>query len=130
MSKETAKLEYNGVEIIVTGDYYKGSPGKWTLSNGDPGYPAEPPEFEIEKIECDNIVELISTIETFYDRKLPRIKEDVKSRIRQLVEKVKQGMSDIEEAEMKEWCTYGIGYHESFTEELSVHIADKIQNED
>ena len=38
------------IEIDVDGTYIEGDPGVWTHSNGDPGYPATPPEYEINKV--------------------------------------------------------------------------------
>ena len=35
-------------EVEVTGSYSPGSPAVMYLRNGDPGYPAEPPEFELQ----------------------------------------------------------------------------------
>lgn len=38
------------IEVDVDGTYHPADPGKWTLSNGDPGYPPEPAEYEINKV--------------------------------------------------------------------------------
>lgn len=38
------------VPIFVQFDYLPGTPARMYLSNGDPGYPAEPPEFEITAV--------------------------------------------------------------------------------
>ncbi len=38
------------IEVDVDGTYHPSDPGKWTLSNGDPGYPPEPAEYEINKV--------------------------------------------------------------------------------
>jgi hypothetical protein len=52
-SKETVEVNYRGLMLTVTGSYYKGRPMVMYLRNGDPGYPEEPPEFEIDKIELN-----------------------------------------------------------------------------
>ena len=39
------------VSFLVSYSYSPGTPMVRYLRNGDPGYPAEPPEIEIEKIE-------------------------------------------------------------------------------
>lgn len=41
---------YLEIEVDVDGKYYPADPGKWTLSNGDPGYPPTPAEYEINKV--------------------------------------------------------------------------------
>ena len=43
------------IEIDVDGTYIEGDPGVWTHSNGDPGYPATPPEYEINKVMWGNL---------------------------------------------------------------------------
>lgn len=54
---------FDGVLIVDYG-YYAGCPAKLYLRNGDPGYPAEPPEVEITKVlvkpNGDDISELLS----------------------------------------------------------------------
>lgn len=35
------------VDITITFDYEPGRPAVWYLSNGDPGYPAEPAEIDV-----------------------------------------------------------------------------------
>jgi hypothetical protein len=46
------EVEFAGenVPVTVEGNYLAGSPGARTLSNGDPGYPPDPPEVEICKV--------------------------------------------------------------------------------
>lgn len=51
MSKSTETVKFNQAEVTVTYHYEKAYPGKWTLSNGDPGYPDEPAYMEILKVE-------------------------------------------------------------------------------
>jgi hypothetical protein len=41
--------DYDG-ELFVEFTYYAGAPGKMYLNNGDPGYPDEPSEIEIESV--------------------------------------------------------------------------------
>ena len=65
-------------EVEVTGNYSPGSPAVLYLRNGDPGYPAEPPEFELEemKLLCDGpkgsgklaVVKLPSSLLDFLDQ--------------------------------------------------------------
>jgi len=50
-SKETVEVNYRGLSLKVTGNYYKGSPGHCYNKNGDPGDAPEPSEFYIDKIE-------------------------------------------------------------------------------
>lgn len=40
-------------ELTITGDYYAGRAAVMYLKNGDPGYPEEPEEFYINKVECN-----------------------------------------------------------------------------
>jgi len=57
----TIKIQIE-IEVEVEGKYIPGDPGVWTYSNGDPGYPATPPEFEIHKVLWGktDIVDLLS----------------------------------------------------------------------
>ena len=41
---------YNEIEATVGIWYSPGRPGRWTMANGDPGYPDEPPEVEIREV--------------------------------------------------------------------------------
>jgi hypothetical protein len=54
MSKETVSLNFYGLPLIVTGDYYKGCAerGEWNYSLGTP---AENPEFIIEDIKVEGL---------------------------------------------------------------------------
>ncbi len=47
-TQTTMEIERNDEEItvIITGNFIAGSPGVHTLSNGDPGYPADPAEMD------------------------------------------------------------------------------------
>jgi len=42
-------------ECSVIAKYYKGHPGSWYRSNGDPGDPPEPDEVEVISVSCDGI---------------------------------------------------------------------------
>ena len=55
-------IEYKGTILEIEYDYSPGTPDVWYLPNGDPGYPGDPPEMDIEAIKiCDiNIYELLS----------------------------------------------------------------------
>jgi hypothetical protein len=44
------------VAVVVTANYLAGSPGARTLSNGDPGYPPDPPEVEICQVALADAV--------------------------------------------------------------------------
>lgn len=50
MSTTITKKIYLEIEVEVTGDYTKGSPGTFYRSNGDPGDPPEPETFEIKSV--------------------------------------------------------------------------------
>jgi hypothetical protein len=50
MSTTLTKKIYLEIEVEVTGDYTKGSPGTFYRSNGDPGDPPEPEMFEIKNV--------------------------------------------------------------------------------
>jgi hypothetical protein len=49
--EKTVVTYWGELDITVTGDYRAGVKGRLYLKNGDPGYPDEPEEFEITKIE-------------------------------------------------------------------------------
>ena len=46
------KMEWRGATLRLEGDYSPGRPGVHTLSNGDPGWPDEPPELYITEVEA------------------------------------------------------------------------------
>lgn len=41
MSNFTATIQLDGIPVYVEGKFYKGDPGRWTMANGDPGYPPD-----------------------------------------------------------------------------------------
>ncbi len=53
MTHHEVTIEVMGVEMQVEYDHSPFLKGKWTLSNGDPGYPDEPEEIEITSIEIN-----------------------------------------------------------------------------
>jgi hypothetical protein len=59
--KMSVSLFYGDTEYVVTGNYRKRVPARMYLRNGDPGYPEEPAEFEIEDVTvCDqSIMEML-----------------------------------------------------------------------
>jgi hypothetical protein len=52
-SKQRVNVVYRGLGLTVEGDYSRGCPEVMYLHNGDPGYPKEPSEFDIRKIELN-----------------------------------------------------------------------------
>lgn len=48
------KFKFHGRNLIVDGTYKAGTPDVRFLSNGDPGYPGDPPEFDIISVEADD----------------------------------------------------------------------------
>jgi len=57
--------------LEVTGEYSAGSPAVAYLSNGDPGYPEEPEEFEIHKV----ILNGIDIIDNLSDEELYQLEQ-------------------------------------------------------
>jgi hypothetical protein len=55
-------LEVKGIELEIEYEATPYIPARWTLSNGDPGYPAEGGEFDIYtvKVKGVDIIELLS----------------------------------------------------------------------
>lgn len=49
MTNLELKVMFFGLEFEVVASATKGSPGRMYLPNGDPGYPDEPGEFEMEE---------------------------------------------------------------------------------
>ena len=43
-------IQFAGTDFLLEGEYWPATPGKLYLANGDPGYPDEPAEFDIESI--------------------------------------------------------------------------------
>ena len=46
-------LRGEDVEAQVEFDFLRGAPGRWYMPNGDPGYPDEPDELEVNSIVID-----------------------------------------------------------------------------
>ena len=44
-----------GVAMEFTVDYRPGTPDVMYLRNGDPGYPGDPPELEVEAVWCNGV---------------------------------------------------------------------------
>lgn len=59
--KTGVTLFYGDTEYAVTGNYRKRVPARMYMPNGDPGYPEEPAEFEIEDVTVgdQSIMELL-----------------------------------------------------------------------
>ena len=53
MKPEVLTFDFKGYR--VTGDYFPSTPDVFYMSNGDPGYPGEPEEFEVTKVEKDGV---------------------------------------------------------------------------
>ena len=53
MKHEVLTFDFKGYRI--TGDYFPSTPDVFYMSNGDPGYPGEPEEFEVTKVEKDGV---------------------------------------------------------------------------
>jgi len=68
MSNQRVEVVYRGLALTVTGNYSKGRPMCMYLRNGDPGYPEDPPEFEISKIELNG-----EEITDFFDNLVNRV---------------------------------------------------------
>ena len=51
----TVTVNYRGLELVVQGIYTPGSPMVMYLRNGDPGYPEESADFDIENIELNGV---------------------------------------------------------------------------
>jgi len=58
----TATVNYNGVDLTVTGDYQPGYEGKMHMRNGDPGYPGEGATIDdIDILHCgESIIEVLT----------------------------------------------------------------------
>jgi len=58
----TATVNYNGVDLTVTGEYQPGYKERQYLNNGDPGYPGEAATIEdIDILHCgESIIEVLS----------------------------------------------------------------------
>lgn len=72
------------IELDISGEYDPGSPGCYTLSNGDPGYPPDPPSVD------DIIAKLAGTDEEF------ELSEDQLKTATELLINVGETMKDAE----------------------------------
>ena len=54
-------VNYNGVDLEVTGEYLRGHEGKMHMRNGDPGYPGEGGRIEdIDILHCgESIIDIL-----------------------------------------------------------------------
>lgn len=60
--KGSTAITYKDIILAIDFDYTPGRPGVRTLPNGDPGYPDEPDELDIEDIRLagSSVYELLS----------------------------------------------------------------------
>lgn len=65
-------------DVTYTGKFIPGDPGVHTFSNGDPGYPPSPAEFDIESIEVNGDVSLlIEDIQEYVNKEFTKFKTQV-----------------------------------------------------
>lgn len=58
----TVVIQFAGESLAISGNYTPEVPGRYTMPNGDPGYPYEPAEFEIEGVYVvDPATKLVGT---------------------------------------------------------------------
>ena len=84
---ELVNLTFGGWALEVEGRYSPGRLGKAYLHNGDPGYPTEPPEFEIERVsvsaydasgpglDLPDLLEEVGALDFIADRALEKIED-------------------------------------------------------
>lgn len=60
--KGSTNITYKGIPLEVDYDFTPPRDGKWTLNNGDPGYPDEPAELDIESVYVidSNVYDILS----------------------------------------------------------------------
>ena len=58
-------LDPDGLPVDLTFTYSKGRPAVMYLRNGDPGYPADPPEVDFVSVHCEDL-----TLPPEYQKKL------------------------------------------------------------
>lgn len=68
MAKDTVEIKFGELNLLAEGVYIPFRAGRMYLSNGDPGYPDEPAEFEITDIKHNgfSISEILNEIDSFY----------------------------------------------------------------
>jgi len=54
MSQRNAIIHYEDLSFEVDFDFTPGDPGRMYLANGDPGYPPEPPEWDVTAVRLVN----------------------------------------------------------------------------
>lgn len=62
----TVDIVYRGLPLSVEGTYTKETPDVWYLRNGDPGYPGDSAEFEIDSVKQGEI-EMIDFLDDLYE---------------------------------------------------------------
>ena len=72
MAKDVVDIKLGQLELRVEGVYIPFRHGKMYMSNGDPGYPDEPAEFEITKVffKDTDVSDLLNEIDTYYYNKV------------------------------------------------------------
>lgn len=51
----TVTINYRGLEFTVEGTYHKATRDVMYMPNGDPGYPGDPAEFDIDSIKLGEV---------------------------------------------------------------------------
>ena len=84
MSQRSITMVYKGVTLEIEYNYTPGDPGKMHLANGDPGWPPEPAEVEITKLDlvyegegCVLMVDLVDINDDKYESIQDQILEEV-----------------------------------------------------
>lgn len=89
------------LKVEITGTYSPGRPGVHTLRNGDPGYPADPAEFNVEKVELLGVNDgrdgedvLIPETGEFYEEFMEEIDRAVEEEIQRENEAAAEAYAD------------------------------------
>ena len=91
---QTVTINFYGLPLVCRGTYYRGTPEVHYLRNGNPGYPAEPAEFDFESITIagHDFMDFLDTVDSL-DRPLFAQIEDM------VVEAIEEESADYSEEE-------------------------------
>lgn len=64
----TVTIKLEDISLEITGSYDPGYPSLYAYRNGDPGYPEEPPSFDIESVHYNgkDVTQLIDSMNDIF----------------------------------------------------------------
>ena len=70
-------IVFRGIQLEIVYEFIKGREGKWTLDNGDPGYPDDPDELYIDSIYVGGV----NIFDLFTEKQIQEIEEQILNKL-------------------------------------------------